>query len=197
MLNLVVRKVTARLQKVNTSLTQGIFPDQLKYCIIKPIYKNGNKSQIWNYRPVSLLMVFSKIMEILISQRLKQHRRMRNILTSEQYGFQDAVSTNNAIYKLINSVYEAWNNKQYITCIFCDINKAFDCVSHAVLLSKLEHYRMIGIIFNWFRSYLKDRRQKVYLEYSATHCFQSDWGSKKCGVPQGSIFCAPPCLTYI
>ena len=59
---------------------------------------------------------------------------MCNILTSEQYGFRDGVSTSHAIYKLINSVYESWNNKNYIACIFCDITKAFDCVSLEVLL---------------------------------------------------------------
>jgi len=66
---------------------------------------------------------------------------MCNILTSEQYGVRDEVSTNNAICKLINFVHEALNNNHYIACIFCDISKAMDCLSHEVLLSKLEHYR--------------------------------------------------------
>jgi len=60
-------------------------------------------------------------------------------------------------------------------------------VSHEVLVSRLEHYGVIGIILNQFRFYLNDRRQRVYLEYSATHYFQSDWESIKCGVPQGSV----------
>jgi len=54
------------------------------------------------------------------------------------------------------------------------------------MLSKLVHYRVMGIIFNWFRSYLNDRRQRVYLEYTATHYFESEWESMKCGVPLGS-----------
>jgi hypothetical protein len=112
-------------------------------------------------------------MEIVISQRLKQHLGKCNILTLEQYGFWDGISTNNAIYKLINSVYEGWTNKYYIVCIVCDITKAFDCVCHEVLLSKLEHYRVTGIIFNWFRFYLNDRRETVYLQYTAIHHFES------------------------
>jgi len=119
---------------LNMSLTQEIFPDRLKYSIIRPIYKNGDKSQISNYRAVSVLMGFSEIMEIVKSQRLKQHLEMCNILPSEQCGFCDGVSTSKAIYKLINSVYGAWNNKHYIGCIFCNITKAFDCVRHEVLL---------------------------------------------------------------
>jgi hypothetical protein len=58
-------------------------------------------------------------MEIVIAQRLKQHLGMCNILTSEQYGFQDGVSTIDAIHKLINSVYKEWNSEQYMACIFC------------------------------------------------------------------------------
>jgi hypothetical protein len=69
------------------SLTQEIFPDQLKYSIMRPIYKNGDKSQISNYRAVSLLRGFSKIMEIVKPQTLEQHLGMCNILPSEQYGF--------------------------------------------------------------------------------------------------------------
>jgi hypothetical protein len=71
------------------SLTQGIYSDWLKYSIIKLIYKNWDKAQISNYRFVSLLTGFSKIMEIIISQRLKHYLGMCNILTSEQYGFWD------------------------------------------------------------------------------------------------------------
>jgi len=78
-----------------------------------------------------------KIMEIVISWRLKQHLGKCNVLTSEQYGFWDGISTNNAIYKLITSVYEAWNNKHYIVCIVCDITKAFECMCHEGLFSKL------------------------------------------------------------
>ena len=78
-----------------------------------------------------------------------------------------------------------WNNKHYLACIFCNIAKGFDCASHEVLLSKLEHYGVIGIVLNWL-SYLNDKRQRVSLEYTATHCFQSDW-ELMCGDPQSVL----------
>ena len=71
--------------------------------------------------------------------------------------------------------------------VFCDETTAFDCVSHEVLLCELELHRVTGIVLNWFRSYLHDRRQRVSLDCTATHCFQSDWESIKCGVRRGSI----------
>ena len=150
------------------------------------------KHKFW-IRRVSLLTGFSKIMEIVISLKLKQHIGMWNTLTSAQYGFWDGVSTSNAIYKLINPVYEAWNNKHYLACIFWDTTKASDCASHEVLLSKLENYGVMGIVLNWFRSFLNDRRQTVSLEYTATHCFQSAWESMTCGDPQSIL---GPMLIY-
>ena len=86
-----------------------------------------------------------------------------------------------------NSVYEACNKKHYIACILCDKTTAFDCISHEVLLSKLELHRVTGIVLNWFRSYWHDRRQQVPLDCKATDCFQSDWDSIQPGVPRGSV----------
>ena len=71
--------------------------------------------------------------------------------------------------------------------VFCDKTTAFDCVSHEFLLCELELHRVTGIVLNWFRSYLHDRRQRVSLDCTSTHCFQSDWESIKCGVPRSSI----------
>jgi hypothetical protein len=95
-------------------LTQGLFPEKWKYSIIKPIYKNGDKCQISSYRPVSWLTGFLKIMKIIITWWSTQHLEQYNILTREQHGLRNGVSTSSAIYKLTNSLYEAWNNKLYI-----------------------------------------------------------------------------------
>jgi hypothetical protein len=88
------------------------------------------------------------------------------IILSEQFGFRRGRSTEDVIYKLTNVVLTAWNNKDYVTSIFCDIAKAFDCVSHELLLMKLQYYGVQGVFLQWVKSYLQQRRQRVELRYS-------------------------------
>jgi hypothetical protein len=85
----------------NKSLTCGIFPKCLKYAIIKPCFKKGDKSQVSNYILISLLTGFSKIFELLIFHRLKHHLVGNNILANERLGSSENISTESAIFKLI------------------------------------------------------------------------------------------------
>ena len=124
----------------NKSSTSDICLDRPKYAIIKPCFKKSDKSQISNYIPIFLLTGFSKLFELLISHRLKYHLVSTNILANEQYGFHDNVSTESAIFKLTESIFRAWNNKEYITGLFCDLTKAFDCVIHEISFLKFEFY---------------------------------------------------------
>jgi hypothetical protein len=87
----------------NAALNSSIFPDRLKYAIVKPIYKKGRKQDISNYRPISLLTSFSKVFEKLIYNRLYTHFEMNNILVQEQLGFRMQHSTEQAAFSLINS----------------------------------------------------------------------------------------------
>jgi hypothetical protein len=162
-------------------------PGASKYAIILPCFKKGEKSQISNYRPISLLTGFSKIFELLIFQRLKHHLVSNNILVSEQYGFRDNVSTESAIFKLTNSILKAWNNKEYVTGLSCDLKRAFDCVSHELLISKLEFYGINGSILNWLKSYLYSRKQSVLLQLDSSPNILSDWETARHGVHQGSV----------
>jgi hypothetical protein len=107
---------------------------------------------------------FSKIFELLIAQRIKHHLVNHNILVPEQLGFREGVSTVTATHKLIKTVFNAWNKKEYVAGIFCDLTKAFDCVNHEVLLSKFKFYGVRGAILHWLKSYLANRKQRVDLE---------------------------------
>ena len=117
-------------------LAQGNYPERLKFSLIKPIYKSGDKSSPSNYRPLSIFPAFSKIFEKVISKRLFDHLNNNAILNEHQFDFWSEVSTENASHILLNEILEAMKSKQMVGGIFCDFHKAFDCINHAVLLEK-------------------------------------------------------------
>jgi hypothetical protein len=94
----------------NAILNSGIFPDRLKYAIVTPIFKNGDDQERTNYRPISLLTSFSKVVEKLIYTRLLNHINTNCILVNEQYEFRTRSSTEEATFSLINDVLTAMNN---------------------------------------------------------------------------------------
>ena len=98
------------------------------------------------------------------------------------------MSTEDAAFRLTDSVLKSLNRKLYVGGIFCDLSQAFNCVNHQILLTKLNFYGIQGITIDWFRSYLINRKQKVEIKSpNSTHKLVSEWGILKHGVPQGSI----------
>ena len=166
----------------NLSFSSGIFPDLMKMAKIIPLYKAGGKSQFTNYRPVSLLPQFSKILERLFNNRLNNFIEKNNVISESQYGFRANRSTSSALMDLIEQITDNLDNKQITIGIFIDLKKAFDTVNHQLLIKKLRYYGVRGKANTWLQSYLDNRKQFVYFN---DHC--SEANTVKCGVPQGSI----------
>ena len=179
----------------NKMLAQGNYPERLKFSLIKPVYKSGDKSSPSNYRPISPVPAFSKIFEKVIYKRLSDHLNNNAILDKHQFGFQSEVSTENASHMLLNEILEAMNSKQMVGGLFCDLHKAFDCINHDVLLEKLKFYGVSGKFYNLVKSYLNGRYQKVILNHN--NSIESTWGKVNQGVPQGSILGPIFFLIYI
>ena len=108
----------------NLSNEKGVFPDDLKIVWVTPIYKGKDSSDVSNYRPVSMLPWFSKILERIMYNRLYKYFIENNILYSKQFGFQNGHSTDHAV--VVDQIIESFENKKYILGVFIDLSKAFD-----------------------------------------------------------------------
>ena len=178
---------------INMSLLTEVYPDLLKIAKIIPIHKGGSTQDINNYRPISLLSIFDKIIEKLIHKRLYSFLESHNILYHNQFGFRKNNSTTNALIQITEKIKESIDNGKYGCCgIFIDLRKAFDTVNHEILLNKLEHYGIRDSMLDWFRSYLKDRKQYVSINEQSSELLINN-----CGVPQGSVLGPLLFLIYI
>ena len=165
----------------DSSLQSGAFPDLLKIAIVSPVFKTGDTADISNYRPISVLPCFSKILEHVMYNRLYKHLTDQKILHPQQFGFRKGHSAEHVITQLVHQIYESFEKDNYTVGIFVDLSKAFDEVDHAILLKKLEIYGITGLNLAWFRSYLTNRMQYI--------CINNDNNTNQqkvtCGVPQG------------
>ena len=167
----------------NLSMKEGIFPEKMKIAKVIPIFKKGSTANMENYRPISLLPVFSKILERLIYIRLNKFLKKYNIIFNKQSGFREKHSTEHATAYLSSKLYNALDDRKKALCVYMDLSKAFDTINIDILIEKLHHYGIRGIANDWFKSYLKDRKQFVVIG--------SHQSEGLCdiihGVPQGSI----------
>jgi hypothetical protein len=111
-------------------LSSGTFPTRLKFAELKPLCKKGERMDISNYRPISLLPSYSKIFEKIIFRRLLKYLDYNKILANELFGFRSRTYTDLASFHLISKILEALNNRLLVGGIFCDLRKAFDCMDH-------------------------------------------------------------------
>ena len=127
------------------SLLRGVFPSELKIARVIPLFKSGESNKFSNYRPVSVLPLFSKVLERLMYSRLLSFINKHNILYAYQFGFRMRHSPNLALVILVDRISKALENRDFVFGLFLDFSKAFDTVNHSILFEKMEFYGIRGL----------------------------------------------------
>ena len=122
---------------------------------------------------------------VVMVGRIKKYESLS--LVSQHFGFWKSVSTDNALYKLTESILNAWSRRECVAGILFDLTKVFDCVNHELLIHKLQYYGIRGVTLDWFRSYLFNRKQRVKMKLISTLYDCCNWRNIKHGVPSGSV----------
>ncbi len=179
---------------INQSISTGIVPDAMKIAKIIPIHKSSDTSLLKNYRPVSLLPAFSKLLERIVYDKLMTFLSSKNILYMHQYGFRPGHSIIHPIIHLLNKCATSSSkaDPEFTLAVLCDLSKAFDVINHDILLRKMNTYGIRGIANDWFRSYLSARQQFVEIDG-----IKSQMAPISIGVPQGSILGPLLYLVYV
>ena len=164
------------------SLNSGLFPDKWKIATVVPIFKNGNKSDVSNYRPISLLPIPGKIFEDIIHKHISYHLEDNSYLSSKQNGFRKGHSTLDGIVNFTSDIFESVNKGEYTLAAFIDLKKAFDTVNHNILLEKLNYAGIKNNLLKLIKNYLTNRSQRTICNGKL-----SEIQDITCGVPQGSI----------
>ena len=176
----------------NKCIDMGYYPDSMKIGEVSPIHKKGDQNGKNNYRPITVLTQFNQIFERLLSKRFLSFFNKFNIITKKQFGFLKKHCTEHAILDLKEYVMSKLDNKKVTAVLFLDLQKAFDTVSHEILLKKLYHYGVRGKAHMLLKSYLTGRLQRTKVKN-----FVSDFAYILWGVPQGSVLGPLLFLIYI
>lgn len=163
----------------NMCLNTGHFPDSWKISSTVPVPKKGNLTLVTNYRPISLLCVFSKIFEKIIVKHLSF--MLKNSLSTNQHGFIAGRSTVTNLVSFLQNTGPSVLKRGQVDVVYFDLSSAFDIVNHNLLLTKLQHYGLSPLYIEFIKSYISNRRFQVKVGKFLSSTYPSD-----CGVPQGS-----------
>ena len=164
----------------NYGILNDMFPNHLKESEVKPVFKKKSRTEVENYRPVSILPTISKIYERLIHKQLSTF--FEPILSKFQCGFRKGHSTEHCLLVMIEKWKKCLDEKGVCAALLTDLSKAFDCLPHNLLLAKLHAYGVDKPALKYIKDYLHHRKQKVKINNTS-----SVWTDIFFGVPQGSI----------
>ena len=174
------------------SIQQGIFSDSLKIAKVILIFKSGDKDNISSYRPMSILPVFSKVLERIMYNRVYSHLDSKGFLNEKRFGFQRNNLTEHAIIQLARDITGSFEKGEYTLGVFIDLSVAFDTVDHQILIRKLQYYGTDDTALEWFKSYLSNRKQYISSQDVSENCLNIIFR-----VPQGSILGSLLFLIYV
>ena len=167
---------------INLSFKTGEFPKEFKRAVVKPIFKNGDRTEISNYRPISLVNNLNKVIETCIKSRLVKYLESNNILSQKQFGFRKNRGTQDALTDLTKTVYDNLNKNNKVITVFLDLAKCFDSLSHEILIKKITEIGIGGDALKLCKSYLRERTQFVKVAEAV-----SSEKYIKFGTPQGTL----------
>ena len=183
LLRMVAPKIASCLTALfNASLMCGEFPSEWKCANVSPVPKAGDKHDVNNYRPVSVIPVIAKVFESLVHDQLYQYLVKNKLLNVVQSGFRPHHCTQDVLLKTVDDWRVSLDEGKMVGTILIDLSKAFDMIDHSMLLNKLECLGVRSSELQWFTDYLKERKQRVVM-----NGVSSEWHSVNRGVPQGSI----------
>ena len=179
-----VPDITSRIiaHIVNLSFETSTIPNGWKLAVVTPLFKEGDRDCVSNYRPISILSCMSKILERIVHKRVSEHLKVNKLLSEAQFGFRKHHSTATCVLKLTDRIYKNIENGKLTGVVFLDLKKAFDTVDHVILTNKLNTFNLDEKFINWIKNYLTGRKQAV-----KALGVKSEFLPITCGVPQGSI----------
>ena len=166
----------------NLCIDKSYFPLKLKNAKVIPIHKGGEYSDPSNYRPISIISLLSKPIEKHIYHHLNKHLTKYNLIHENQSGFRKNHSCHTALTQLLDKCLLNINNNEFNGMVYADFAKAFDIISHSLLIKKLKHYGVNTHTLDFLTSFLQHRKQLVQIGPK-----QSKFLPLTNGVPQGSI----------